>query len=134
MSTRSWLSRGQSWRIVSRGFISAFFVLAGANHFVHAPFYCRIVPPGFPAPALLVAISGVCEIAGGIGILVRPLRSAAGWGLIALLLAVFPANLYMALRPEHFAEMHLSPWLLWLRLPLQCLLIFWVRISALQFP
>lgn len=98
-------------------------MLAGANHFIDAPFYREIIPPSFPAPALLVAISGVCEIAGGVGLFIRPLRRAAGWGLVALLIAVFPANLYMA---EHHEQMRFAYWLLLLRLPMQGVLIYWV--------
>ncbi len=121
-----------TWRAITRALAAALFVVAGANHFVHAPLYRRIVPPNFPSPVLLVAISGICEISGGIGILIRPLRRLAGWGLIALLIAVFPANLYMAEHPDHFADLHIATWLLWLRLPLQGVMIAWVSYSALQ--
>jgi uncharacterized membrane protein len=110
-------------RTILRVLTAALFVFAGANHFVNPSFYRGIVPPSFPSPALLVAISGVCEIAGGVGLLLRPLRRAAGWGLVALLIAVFPANLYMALHPD---QMHIAHWLLWLRLPLQGVFILWV--------
>jgi uncharacterized membrane protein len=116
-------TRPRIWRIVARAFTAAFFVCAGANHFAKPAFYRNIVPPGFPSPSLLVAISGICEIIGGVGLLVRPLRRAAGWGLIALLIAVFPANIHMAQHPESF---HIARWLLWVRLPLQFLLIVWV--------
>jgi uncharacterized membrane protein len=127
------VSRYRIFRSVARALTAAFFIAAGANHFLHAGFYIRIVPPSFPSPALLVTISGVCEIAGGVGILIPPLRQAAGWGLIALLIAVFPANLYMAQHPEHFTELHAAAWLLWLRLPLQALFIAWVWYTALQW-
>lgn len=102
-----------------------FFVLAGANHFAHPALYVRIVPPSFPDPALLVAVSGVCEIAGGMGLLVRRLRVAAGWGLVALLIAVFPANLHMARHPAA-SGISIPEWMLLLRLPLQGVLIVWV--------
>ena len=115
-----------------RALTAAFFVAAGANHFLHSEFYIRIVPPSFPSPAILVAISGFCEIAGGVGILIPQLRRAAGWGLIALLVAVFPANLYMARHPEHFTDLHVAVWLLWLRLPLQAVFIAWVWYCTLQ--
>ena len=95
-------------------------------HFVAPGKYLRIIPPGFPSPAMLVAISGIAEMIGGAGLLIRPLRRAAGFGLIALLIAVFPANIYMALHPERFADLHLAAWLLWARLPLQVVLIAWV--------
>src|SRR4051794_5021380 len=70
-------------RAALRWLAAAFFVAAGVNHFVRPAFYRQIVPPGLPSPALLVVVSGVCEIAGGVGLLVRPLRRAAGWGLVA---------------------------------------------------
>jgi uncharacterized membrane protein len=113
-------------RIALRILAAAFFVLAGANHFVNPSFYRSIVPPGFGSATLLVAVSGGCEIAGGVGLLIGPLRRAAGWGLVALLIAVFPANLHMALHPDQVAGLHIAHWLLWLRLPLQGVFILWV--------
>ena len=107
------------------------FVAAGVNHFVKPGFYRQIIPPGFPSPALLVAVSGACEVAGGLGLLIRPLRRAAGLGLIALLIAVFPANLYMAFAPHRIAGLPVARWLLWLRLPFQGVLIAWVWFVAL---
>ena len=101
------------------------FVLAGANHF-RSPIYRRIIPPSFPTPELLVIISGIAEIAGGLGLLIRPLRVAAGWGLVALLIAVFPANLYMAMHADRFADLRIPLWALWVRLPLQGVFIAWV--------
>ncbi len=102
------------------------FTAAGANHFIHAAFYQRMIPPGFPSPPMLVFISGICEIAGGIGLLVSSLRPWAGWGLIALLLAVFPANVYMAIHSERFTDLHLPAWCYLLRLPLQPLAMGWL--------
>ena len=78
------------------------FLGAGINHFAMPRPYRQIVPPGFGDPARVVAISGVAEIAGGVGVLVPRTRRLAGLGLIALLVAVFPANLYMARNPERF--------------------------------
>ncbi len=112
-----------------RASAAALFVAAGVNHFVHPEFYRQIVPPGFPSPAVLVALSGACEIVGGVGLLIPSLRRAAGWGLIALLAAVFPANVYMATSPEHFS---VPAWALWIRLPLQAVLIGWVWRVALS--
>jgi uncharacterized membrane protein len=103
-----------------------FFVMAGTNHFIQPKFYRQIVPPMFPAPGLLVIASGICEIAGGIGLQIRSLRPAAGWGLIALLVAVFPANVYMVVSPQAATDIHVSKILLWLRLPLQGVFIIWV--------
>lgn len=77
-----------------------------------------------PRPAILVWVSGVAEILGGIGVFIPSLRRQARWGLIALLVAVFPANLDVAL--HGWPGVHLPQWVLWLRLPLQPLLIWWV--------
>src|SRR5665213_2439289 len=113
-------------RIALRWLAAAGFTAAGIKHFTNADFYQRIIPPGFPNPPWLVAVSGACEIAGGLGLLIRPVRRAAGWGLIALLVAVFPANIYMLQHPELF---HLAPWILWARLPLQAVFVAWVWIA-----
>jgi uncharacterized membrane protein len=80
----------------------------------------------FPHRLVLVWISGFFEILGGVGLLIPMLRRAAAAGLILLLMAVFPANIYMAMRPDRFADLHLPVWTLWARLPLQALLIAWV--------
>ncbi len=80
--------------------------------------YARAVPPQFGHPLVLVEISGVCEIVGAIGILMPVLRRPAAFGLLVLLVAVYPANIYMAMRPELFADLA-SPAALILRLPLQ---------------
>lgn len=117
-------------RAALRWLAAAAFVAAGVNHFVRPAFYRQIVPPAFPSPALLVVASGVCEIAGGVGLLVRPLRRAAGWGLVALLVAVFPANVYMAVCPDRIPGLHVAPWLLWLRLPAQGVFVVWVWYAA----
>ncbi len=103
------------------------FALAGANHFRSTGFYVRVVPPAFPARRALVIVSGVAEMVGGVGLLVPRLRRPAGWGLIALLVAVFPANLYMATSTDPAVTMGLSAWIRWARLPLQVVLIAWVE-------
>ena len=104
--------------------LGAFFIAAGVNHFLMPRAYQRIVPPSVRREApRLVAISGVAEVAGGLGVLLAPTRRAAGLGLIALLAAVFPANLYMAREPERFARM--PRWALYARLPLQPLMMGW---------
>lgn len=111
---------------ILRHICAGFFILAGANHFVSPVFYEQIIPPGFPNPKLLVVISGIAEIAGGAGLLAPRLRRVAGWGLIALLIAVFPANVYMAVYPERIEGLTLPTPLLWARLPLQGVLGWWV--------
>jgi uncharacterized membrane protein len=99
------------------------FVAAGVNHFVNPEFYIAIMPPYLPAHDALVALSGVFEILGGIGVLVPRTRSLSGWGLVALLVAVFPANLHMALHPELFSDV--SPGALYFRIPIQIVFIAW---------
>ena len=122
------MSRG---RAVSLGALAVLFVGAGVMHFVRPRGFVEIVPPALPQPEALVAISGVAEILGGLGLLFRRTRRAAAWGLLALLVAVFPANAYMAVAAERFA--HLAPaWALWARLPLQPLLMLWVWATALR--
>jgi uncharacterized membrane protein len=113
-------------RFILRLLAGVLFIGAGLNHFRIPRLYERIIPPGFPSPHGLVVISGLAEIAGGVGLLIPRLRRAAGWGLIALLIAVFPANIYMAIRSDKFADMHLPTWTLWARLPLQVVLMAWV--------
>lgn len=81
-----------------------------------------IMPPYLPEPKWLVALSGLIEIGLGIGLLFPQTRIWAAWGIIALLLAVFPANIYMATADKFLG---LSPWLRWGRLPLQGVLIWW---------
>jgi uncharacterized membrane protein len=104
------------------------FLVTGTLHFVHPEFYTSIVPPQFGHADLLVAISGAAELAGGLGLLIPATRSAAGIGLIVLLLAVWPANWYMALAAGRFAAVA-PAWVIWLRVPLQLLLIWWVAIA-----
>jgi uncharacterized membrane protein len=106
-----------------RRLLGLFFIGAGVNHFVMPRAYQRIVPPGFGDPALLVTVSGVAELAGGVGVLLPRTRRTAGLGLIAVLAAVFPANLHMARNPELFARV--PRWALFARLPLQPLMMWW---------
>lgn len=115
------------WKL-SRYLLALLFIGAGITHFTSPEKFVRIVPPYLPAPLLLVYISGIAEVAGGLGLLLPATRRLAGWGLIALLVAVFPANVYML--QAHGAGLPVPLWALWLRLPLQLVLIAWVwRIS-----
>lgn len=108
----------------SRTLLGAFFVQAGVSHFVMPRAYRAIVPPSMQDDAArLVAISGIAEIAGGVGVLLPRTRRLAGLGLIALLAAVFPANLHMARNPERFRR--IPRWALYARLPLQPLMMRW---------
>ena len=114
-----------------RGLCGPFFVFAGVMHFVKPRAYKSIMPPYLPAPEALVYASGVAEIAGGAGLMVARVRRPAGWWLIATLVAVFPANLHMALHPEQFPQVPGGAPALWARLPFQAGFIAWV-LSALR--
>ncbi|MDB5884096.1 MAG: conserved rane protein of unknown function [Polaromonas sp.] len=104
-----------------RGLLGVFFIAAGLNHFWHTDFYLSIMPPYLPWPLALVQASGAAEIALGALLLLRRWQGVAGWGLAGLCMAVFPANLHMALHPELFTQF--TPAGLWL--PLQLVLIGW---------
>jgi uncharacterized membrane protein len=110
--------------------VALFFLGAGVMHFVKPRAYEAIVPDALPAHREIVYASGVAEIAGALGVL--PARSArwAGWFLIATLVAVFPANVNMAINAERFRAVPKA--LLWIRLPIQAALIAWVWSAALR--
>ena len=113
----------QWWRKFSLFGLSLFFIYFGIDHFINPEFYLSIMPPAFPLHVEAVYISGFFEILGGISVLIAPLRKIAGWGLVALLICVYPANIYMAITPEAFPEISIE--LLYFRLPLQFLFIYW---------
>jgi uncharacterized membrane protein len=102
------------------------FIVAGTMHFVIPRAYRRIMPPYVPAPVAMVYASGVAEIAGGAGLMTRRWRRPAGWWTIATLLAVFPANVHMALHPEQFPKVPGGARALRARLPVQAVFIAWV--------
>ena len=111
---------------IARFLLGLFFIYAGVNHFLMPELYLQMMPPVFPAPLALIYISGVFEIMGGMGLFPARTRSFSGWGLILLLLAVFPANIYMLTEEIYLEGMPKEEWLLWIRLPLQGVLIAWV--------
>ena len=102
------------------------FIAAGAVHFIRPATYEKIGPPQLGHAPELVAISGIAEIAGGLGLLIPRTRRAAGLGLVALLVAVWPANIYMAIEADRFAAAA-PAWVLWARVPLQVAIIWWVQ-------
>jgi uncharacterized membrane protein len=103
--------------------LGAAFIAGGVAHFAFTTLFASVVPDYLPAHRALVLVSGAAEIAGGFGLLLRLTQRAAAWGLTVLLVAVFPANLWMAQHPERYT---FAPvWLLWLRLPLQIPLVCW---------
>jgi uncharacterized membrane protein len=116
----------------SRTALGAFFIGAGAMHFVRPRYYVAIMPRSLPAHRELVAASGIAEIAGGAGVLAERTARPAGWWLIATLIAIFPANVSMAVRPGDFPR--IPPAALWARLPLQAVFVAWVWRVALRRP
>jgi uncharacterized membrane protein len=106
--------------------MGGFYVFAGLNHFRDPGFYLPMMPPYLPAHRELVLISGAAEVALGVAVLVPALRRRAAWGLVALLVAVFPANLHVALHdvPIGGRAQGLGVWN-WVRLPFQAVLIAW---------
>lgn len=111
---------------ISRATLALFFMIAGSSHFIEPAPYLAIVPSYVPWPSAMVAVSGVAEILGGLGVCLRSTRRAAGWGLIALLIAVFPANIHAISSGMIIGGHALPAWMLWARLPFQLLFIVWV--------
>jgi len=109
--------------IRSMRLLSLFYLVAGTLHFLRPRAYEAIMPAALPAKRELVYASGLAEIVGGAGVLHPATRRPAGWWLIATLIAIFPANVNMAVNPDRFRGIPAA--LLWLRLPLQALLIAW---------
>ena len=110
-------------KIILKYLLCVFFVVAGLNHFINPAFYLKIMPPFLPSHLLLVYLSGFFEMALGGMILISALRHIAAWGLIVLLIAIFPANIHMAINPQLYPD--INPVALWLRLPLQAVFIAW---------
>jgi uncharacterized membrane protein len=112
-------------RTFARWALTIFMVAAGANHFLTPAPYLGMMPAALPAPLALVYISGVAEIAGGLGLVLARTRKLAAYGLIALYIAIFPANLNMAIHHLPLGTTPVPTWALWARLPLQLVLIAW---------
>ena len=111
------------WRKLALLALSTFFIAVGIDHFINPDFYLAIMPPMFPLHLEAVYVSGLFEILGGFGLLLSRFRKISGWGLLALLIAVYPANIYMAMTPEAFPE--ISIFALYFRLALQFIFFFW---------
>ncbi|MFY8111833.1 MAG: MauE/DoxX family redox-associated membrane protein [Flavobacterium sp.] len=99
------------------------YIIAGINHFRVPRLYQKIIPSYLPNPSLLNILTGVIEIALGISLLIPAISRYAAWGIILLLIAVFPTHIFMLTNPK--ASMGLPKWVLYLRLPLQLLLLYW---------
>lgn len=109
-------------RNISQCFLAIFMVGAGTMHFVNPEFFLKIMPPYLPLHPELVLVSGVCEIALGVLLLAPQSSRIAAWGIVALLIAVFPANIHLYQNQD---LMPASPVFHFLRLPLQGILILW---------
>src|SRR4051794_10669919 len=123
--------RGKTWFVVGKWAFAALFVGGGVGHFVATDFYAKMLPPYFPFPLhrTLVFLSGFIEIVLGILLLGPQTSKFAAWGLIALLIAVFPANIHVSRHQELFP---LPPLVHLLRLPMQGVLILWAFVYARQ--
>ncbi|HEX9104094.1 MAG TPA: DoxX family membrane protein [Polyangia bacterium] len=121
------MSDERGFKRVARWAMVVFMVASGIGHFAITDAYVAMVPASFPSPRLLVYASGVAELAGGLGLVVPwpRLRRAAAFGIIALLVAVFPANINMAVHHISPPGMHIAPAALWARLPFQALFVAW---------
>ncbi|BAZ51739.1 hypothetical protein NIES4103_43970 [Nostoc sp. NIES-4103] len=108
-----------------RVILAVSIIIVGVTHFVVPEQYVRIVPPQLPYPLGLVYLSGFYEILGGIGLLVPPVSQAAAWGLFVLFIAVYPANINMAVNLIKVDHIPNSPWVHVIRLPLQAVLLAW---------
>ncbi len=110
-------------KLALRYALAILFIAAGLYHFVNPTFYLRMMPPFLPWHLFLIYLSGFFETALGLLLFVPRYARRAAWGLIPLLIGVFPANVHMALNPQLFPD--IPPAALWLRLPLQAVLILW---------
>lgn len=126
------MGRRSLFRTVGLVAQSLLYVAGGINHFWHSRFYVGIMPPHYRHPLALVQLSGAAEILGGAGLLVPATRRPAAWGIIAMLLVYYDVHVYMVQHPERFSGV--PAWALWLRLPLQLVLIYWAYIYTRRQP
>lgn len=106
--------------------MSFLYVFAGVSHFTQERFFVNITPPFLPNPRLIVQVSGVVEIALGLALWIPAWRMEAAWGIIALLILVYPANIYMLVVRIQGKKFKKAPvWALWVRLVLQFVLLYW---------
>lgn len=110
---------------IFRVILAVSMIVVGITHFIRPEQYARIVPPQLPYPVSLVYISGLFEVLGGIGLLIPFVSVAAAWGLIALFIAVFPANINQAINSIPIDGIPHYPLAYWIRLPFQAVLIMW---------
>ncbi len=125
---RSWIRKHLKWPLLY--VMSVGYIVAGITHFLVPEAFAQIVPPFVPSPLAMAYLSGLAEIVLGVGLLISRTRKLAAWGVIALLIAVFPANIYMAVSDVTVTgvfgtTLEPSPAVRWGRLPLQIVLIVW---------
>jgi uncharacterized membrane protein len=119
--------------VIGRVILAILFILSGSLHFIAPQLYLKIVPPYLPAHLPIVYISGAAEILGGIGLLIPSTRRAAACGLVVLLIAILPANIYMATAHLPAPSVMGHSWAQWLRVPLQLPLIYWAWLYTRTF-
>jgi uncharacterized membrane protein len=110
-------------RVLAKVLFSFAFIMGGANHFIDPVIYTKMMPDYLPMHLELVYISGVVEILLGVLLMIPKTQKLAAWGIIFLLIAIFPANLHMYNNPELFPE--IPPLVLAIRLPIQLIIIYW---------
>jgi len=111
------------FKLIMKWLFAAIFVSAGTLHWLRPEFFVKVMPSYLPWHLQLVYISGIFEIVLGVMLLIPKCQVLAAWGLVALLIAVFPANVHMALNASDYPQFPAA--LIWLRLPLQGVLIAW---------
>ena len=109
-------------------------IAVGLSHFYALPFFMAIVPPWLPMPELMIYISGVFEILGGVGLLVPATRRFSGWGLVALFVAVYPVNIHMLVNDVYPPDVTPNRLLLWARMPIQAIFVVWALWVANIWP
>lgn len=112
-------------RRIFRGILIFNMAFVGVMHFVSPEVFMAIMPDYLPWHRELVLISGVFEVLGAIGLAIPQTRNAAGWGLIALMICVFPANLWQATQGIDLPGLAGPAWVRWARLPMQLVFIYW---------
>jgi uncharacterized membrane protein len=116
---------------VSRIILATFFIVAGSYHFISPATYVPMMPGYLSWPMPLIYLSGAAEVIGGIGVALPKWRRLAGWWLITVLVAIFPANIHMLINDVPISGNHVPQWILWARLPLQLVMIAWVYASTI---